>query len=100
LLTKYRAHLLVALALFVCAFASLHPYFDAEGYCGLAGCPDPSLSSHASNGASYSTACLAAVLVAAVAAPIFGRFSWRRWLPDHRRPAEAYLSPDTPPPRV
>ena len=68
-MTKHRAHPLLALALIVCAFVALHPYLDAEGYCGLGGCPDASHSSHAPHSGGSSTACVAAVLVAILAGP-------------------------------
>lgn len=94
MLINYRVHLLIAIAFFVCVFVSSHPYLDAEGHCGFGGCPD---ASHATG---FSTACVAAVLVAAVATPSFPRFSKRRWAAEHQRPSGPYLSPDTPPPRV
>jgi hypothetical protein len=93
-LIKYRVHLLIAIALFVCAFVSSHPYLDAEDLCGLGGCPD---ASHATGS---SAACVAAVLAAAVATPAFRRFFKRRRVAGHLWPAGPYLSPDTPPPRV
>src|SRR5215218_8386108 len=97
---SYRSQLLVALALLVFAFGSLHPFFDAAGLCGLGGCQKPVQSSHDSHSGGSSTACVAAVLVAAVATPAFRRFSKRRRVTGLRRPTGPYLSPDTPPPRV
>jgi len=99
-LTNCRVYVVVTLAVFVFAFASFHPYFDAAGFCGLGGCPDASHSSHGSHGAGFSTACMAAVLIASLATSAFGSFSGRRRAANQRRPAAAYLSPDTPPPRV
>ena len=97
--TSYRAQLLVAMAVFVLAFSSFHFYFDATGMCGLGGCPEPSHSSHASHSGGSSTACVAAVLVTFLTVPSLVPFSGRRRAADHRCPAEAYPSPDTPPPQ-
>jgi hypothetical protein len=97
--TSYRAQLLVAMAVFVLAFSSFHFFFDATGLCGLGGCPEPSHSSHAAHSGGFSTACVAAVLVAFLLVPSLIPFSGRRRAAKHRRPAEAYPSPDTPPPR-
>jgi hypothetical protein len=94
MLIKYCSHLLIATALFVCASVSSHPYLDAEDLCGLGGCPE------ASHTTGFSTACIAAVLAAAVATPPFRRFFKRRWVGEHQRPNGPYLQPDTPPPRV
>jgi len=96
---SYRAQLLVAMAVFVLAFSSFHFYFDAMGLCGLGGCPEPAQSSHAAHSGGSSTACVAAVLVAFLMVPSLVTFSGRRRAADHRCPAEAYPSPDTPPPR-
>ena len=98
--TSYRPQLLVALALLVFAFGSLHPFLDAADLCGLGGCPEPSQSSHVSHSGGSSTTCVAAVLAAAVTTPAFRRFSKRRWVTGLRRPTDSYLSPDTPPPQV
>jgi len=98
MMPSYRAQLIVALAVFVLVFASLHFYFDAVGLCGLGGCPEPSQSSHAAHSGSSSTACVAAVLVASLT-PSLVPFSGRRLAAKHRCPAEVYPSPDTPPPR-
>jgi hypothetical protein len=97
--TSYRAQLLVAMAIFVLAFSSFHFYFDATGLCGLDGCPEPSQSSHAAHSGSSSTSCVAAVLVAFLLVPSLVPFSCCRRAAKHRCPAEAYPSPDTPPPR-
>ena len=63
--------------MFVLAFASLHPFFDAAGLYGLGGCPEPSSSSHEVHGGVSSAACVAAVLAAALTvharATFFGR---------------------------
>jgi hypothetical protein len=93
-LIQDRSYLLIAIALFVCACVSSHSYLDAEDLCGLGGCPD---ASHATG---FSTACVAAVLAAAVATPAFRRSFKRRWVGGLRRPTGPDLSPDTPPPRV
>jgi hypothetical protein len=87
------------MAIFVLAFSSFHFYFDATGLCGLGGCPEPSQSSHASHSGGSSTACVAAVLVAFLMVSSLVTFSGRRRAADHRCPAEAYPSPDPPPPR-
>ena len=111
MLTCHRTKLLVALAIFVLGFASFHPYFDASGLCGLGGCPKPAESSHAATGGAnagghggtsggFSGACLAAVLAALLAAPAFVPSSARTRGARHLRPADAYLPPGTPPPRV
>jgi hypothetical protein len=94
-----RAHVAIMLMIIVVAFASLHPYFDAAGYCDLGGCPEASQSSHTAH-ASFSTTCLVAVLAASPVALAFASFFRRRRIADHSRPAETYLSPDPPPPRL
>jgi hypothetical protein len=96
---SYRAYLSIALAVLVFAFAAFHPCFDAAGFCGLGECPDASKSSEASHTAGFPTDCVAAVLLFVLATAAFAAFSGRR-AANHRRPAAAFLSPDTPPPRV
>ncbi|QIN81032.1 hypothetical protein GBA65_21545 (plasmid) [Rubrobacter marinus] len=90
------------LAVLVAAFLAMHPYLDAAGLCGAGGCPEPSQSSsHAAHGGGFSAACVAAVLVNSAATTLaFASLLGRRFVGDHRRPVETYLSPDTPPPRV
>jgi hypothetical protein len=93
-LTPHRTHLLV-LAVLVAAFVALYPYLD----CDAGQCPEASHLSHTSSAGPLAT-CLVAVLASTTAtlasAPLFkGRRADRR-----RRPAEAYLSPDPPPPRI
>jgi hypothetical protein len=92
-----RAHL-IALVVLVATFVALHPYLDEAGLCGLGGCPEASQFSHAAH-AGLSTACLVAVVVASGARPRASFFGRRR-AADPLRPTEAYLPPDTPPPRV
>jgi hypothetical protein len=92
--SSYRT-CLVTIALLVAAFVALYPLLD----CGPGGCPEILQASHAAH-AGLSTACLAAVLVGSLAAPAFASFSGRRRPVNQRRPAAAYLSPNTPPPRV
>jgi hypothetical protein len=97
---SYRAQLLVALGVFVLAFTTFHFYLDAAGLCGLGGCPELSQSSHvAHHGGGSSTACAAAVLVASLTVSAPAPFSGRHRAAKHRCPAEAYHTPDTPPPR-
>ncbi len=98
--TNYRAYVLVALAVFVFAFASFHPCLDAAGLCGLGGCPDASQPSHVSQVASP-VVCLSAVLAAAgAAAPAFYPSLVLLRAVRQRRPAEAYLAPEPPPTRI
>ncbi len=101
LLSSRRTYFLVALTVLVVVFVSFHPYFDAEGLCGSGGCPKPSHSSHATHSISFSTVCLAAVLVTSDAAALtFASFFKRLRAANHRRPSETYLSPDAPPPQI
>ncbi len=98
-LALHRAHLVVIMVL-VAAFVALHPYLDEAGLCGLGGCPAASQVSHAAH-TGFSTICLVAVLAASAAGVLaFASFLGRRRADDHPWPTEAYLSPDTPPPRV
>lgn len=96
-----RTHVVTLLAVMVGVFVILHPYLDEAGLCGLGGCPEPSQSSsHAAHSGGFSTACMAAVLVASgTAAFAFASLFGGRRIADHRRPIETYLSLDTPPPR-
>jgi hypothetical protein len=96
---SYRAELLVAMAVFVLTFSSFHFYLDAMGLCGLDGCPEPSQSSHETHSGSSWTSCVAAVLAAFLLVPSLVAVSGRRRVAKHWCPAEAYPSPDTPPPR-
>lgn len=102
LVTLRRSYFVFALAVLVAAFLALHPYLDAAGLCDLGGCPEASQSSsHAAHGMGTSATCLAAVLVASGAAALaFASLLGRRRVADQHRPAEAYLSPDTPPPQI
>lgn len=96
-----RRTYLVALAVLVAAFLMVHSYLDGAGLCGLGGCPEPSQSSsHAAHGGAFSTACMAAVLVASgIAALAFASLFGGRFVGDYWRPVETYLSPDPPPPQ-
>ena len=103
-LSFIRASLPLVLVVFVAAFLTFHPYLDEAGFCGAGGCPEASQSSHASHAgtsAGFSAACLVAVLVASGARALgFVGSSGRLLVADHRRPPEAYLSLDTPPPKL
>lgn len=96
-----RAYLVI-FAILASAFLTLHPYLDEAGLCGAGGCPEASQSSsHTAHSTSFTTACLAAVLAASGAAALaFAPFFVSLRAADHRRPVEAYLSLDTPPPQV
>lgn len=103
----YRTQLLVALAIVLFAFGTLDPYLDAEGLCGFAACPKPAQSMDvtpggANSGANggFSGACLVAVLAFFLATPAFIRSSGGGRAAEDRRPADAYLPPETPPPRL
>ena len=92
---------MVVLTVLLIVFVMLHPYLDGAGLCGLGGCPEPSQSSsHAAHGGGFSTPCTTAVLVVSGTATFaFATLGGRRRIVDHRRPVEAYLSLDTPPPQ-
>ena len=93
---------LAAFVVLVAAVLASHPYLEEAGLCGHGGCPEASQSSHATHAthAGPSGACLAAVLAAAGASvPAFFAFLKGRAV-RQRRPAEAYLVPEPPPPRV
>ena len=95
-----RRALLVLLVVAIAAFSSSDPYLEGLGLCGHGGCPEASQSSHVVHSGS-SGACLAAVLVAAgVAGPAFFAGLGLGRATRQRRPAEAYLPPDPPPPQV
>jgi hypothetical protein len=93
-----RTHLLV-LAVLVAAFVTLYPSLGvADHSCDAGECPQ------VAHVGTMASACLAAVCAAAVlsvpyAASVLGVFSKRRILPEPR-PSEAYLPPDTRPPRL
>ncbi|QIN85357.1 hypothetical protein GBA63_21820 (plasmid) [Rubrobacter tropicus] len=89
--------LLVLLVVAIAAFSSSDPYLEGLGLCGHGGCPEASHVSHVGS----SGACLAAVLVAAaVAGPAFFAALALGRAGRERRPAETFLPPDPPPPRV
>ncbi len=91
---------LAAFVVLVAAFLASHPYLEGAGLCGHGGCPEATQSSHAAHAAS-SAGCVAAVLAAAGGATVafFASFGLGR-SPRQRRPAEAFLPPDPPPPRA
>ena len=89
--------LLVVLVVVVAAFSSSDPYLEGLNLCGHGGCPE---ASHVAHSGSSGT-CLAAVLAAAaVTGPAFFAALGLRRATRQRRPAEAVLAPDPPPPRV
>lgn len=98
---RRTTRLLIALAVVVVAFVVAHPYLDGAGLCGAGGCPEPSQSSSHAAHAGFSAVCMAAVLVASGTSVLaFASLLGRRFIGDHRRLVETYLSPDTPPPQV
>lgn len=102
-LNSYRTQLLIALAIVVFAFGSLDPYLDAASLCGLGGCPIPVQSSDVAPGGAntgFSGACMVAVLAFFLAASGFARSSGDGRAADQRRPSDAHLPPETPPPRL
>ncbi len=93
-----RRTCLVLLAVLVAVFVSLYPSLGvAHDSCGTGECQQ---AAHVSTMASacLGAICAAAVLSAPYAVSILGVFSKRRTLSEPR-PNEAYLPPDTQPPR-
>lgn len=91
------AALAVVLVVLIATFSGSDPYLEGLGLCGHGGCPEASHVVHSSS----SGACLAAVLVTAGVAGLayFAALGLGR-AARQQRPAEAYLSPDPPPPRA
>ncbi|QIN84515.1 hypothetical protein GBA63_19100 [Rubrobacter tropicus] len=95
-----RPALLAASVLLVFVFLVSHPYLEGAGLCDDGGCPPATQLSHATH-AEPSSSCPAAVLAAAgAAAPAFFAFVGCRRASRQRRPLEAYLPPEPPPPRL
>lgn len=95
-----RPALLAASVLLVVVFLVSHPYLEGAGMCDHGGCPPATQLSHATH-ADPSSTCPAAVLAAAgAAASAFFAFVGCRRAAHQRRPLEAYLPPEPPPPRL
>ena len=97
-LTLRRTYL-VAFAFLVTMFVALYPYLGPMEHCGDhgEGCPYAVQSSHTTAAA----VCLSAVLAASpVAVLALAALRGRRVTGDDTRPADIFLSLDTPPPRL
>ena len=97
-LTLRRTYL-VAFAFLVTMFVALYPYLGPMEHCGDHGeeCPYAVQSSHTTSAA----VCLSAVLAASpVAVLALAALRGRRVTGDDARPADIFLSLDTPPPRL
>ena len=93
-----RPALLATSVLLVFVFLVSHPYLEGAGLCDDGGCPPATQLSHATH--AESSGCPAAVLAAAgAAAPALFAFVGCRRAARERRPLEAYLPPEPPPPR-
>ena len=98
MVTLRRTRLTVALAVLVVAFVSLYPYLDSAGYCDRGGCPEMAQLSHAHHADSPAPGAVAVLAASGAAAAALASAS-RRWVTEHRRPAEPCLPPEPPPPR-
>ena len=97
-LTLHRTHL-VAFAVLVTIFVALYPYLGPMDHCGDHGqeCPYAAQSSHTTS----AVICLSAVLAASpVALLALAALRGRRVTDNDTRPADIFLSLDTPPPRL
>ena len=100
-LTSRRTYL-VAFAVLVATFVALYPYLGAMGHCDIQGdeCPYAMQSSHTTS-AGFAATCLSAVLaVSSIAVLALATFRSRRVAFNDVRPADIFLSLDTPPPRL
>ena len=100
-LTLRRTYLVVLAALVV-MFVTLYPYLGLMYHCGDHGeeCPYAMQSSHTTS-AGFGTTCLSAVLVvSSVAVLALAAFRGRRIIDNYTRPANIFLSLDTPPPQL
>ena len=95
-----RPALLAASVILVVVFLASHPYLEGAGLCDYGGCPPLTQLSHATH-AEPSSSCPATMLAAAgAAAPALFALVGCRRAARERRPLEAYLPPDPPPPRL
>jgi hypothetical protein len=94
-----RRTTLVVLAFLVTTFVALYPYLGAMEMCDSGECPYAVQSSHAGSGG-FSAVCLVAVVAAATLLRAVAGLCWSRLSAADLRPAQLYLSPDPPPPRI
>ncbi len=95
-----RRTLVITLVILVTAFASLYPYLAGMDMCEVGECPYAAQSSHEGSPGSVAATCVSAVLASSVAMLAFAASRGRRFFVVISRPAEPYLSPDPPPPRL
>jgi hypothetical protein len=98
-LLPLRRTSLVVLAVLVAAFVALYPYLAGMDMCEVGECPYAAQSSYEGSGG-LAAACVSAVLATSFAMLAFAASRGRRFFVAVSRPAEPYLSPDPPPPRL
>ncbi len=98
-LLPVRRTFLVVIAVLVAAFVALYPYLAGMDMCEVGECPYAAQASYEGSGGLAAT-CLSAVLVSSAAVLASAASRGRRFFVAVSRPAEPYLSPDPPPPRL
>jgi hypothetical protein len=100
-LSNLRRTYLVALAALVAAFVALYPYLGGMGPCYGGECPYATHSSSEGSAGGFAVGCVGAGTVASAAVVLASAASrGRRADEAGSRPAQLYLSPDPPPPRL
>lgn len=99
-LSNPRRTYLVALAVVVATFVALYPYLGGMGPCYGGECPYATHSSSEGSGGGFAAGCVGAGIAAsAVVALALAASRGRRADAAGSRPAQLYLSPESPPPR-
>lgn len=95
-----RRTYVLALAILLVTFVALYPALDPMGHCDQGECPNAAQSSPMSS-AGLATMCVSAVLAASsVMVLALAALRGRRIVTAESRPEDAFLSLDTPPPRL
>ncbi len=88
---------MITLAAIVATFVALYPYLASTGSCETGKCP---YAVQSSQGAAGAGACVAVLAASSAVSFAFAAFRRHRLPAIDRRPAQLYLSPDPPPPRL
>lgn len=100
-LSNPRPTYLIALAALVAAFVALYPYLGGMGPCYSGECPYATHSSSEGSGGGFAAGCVGAGIAASAGVALaLAAFRGRRVGAAGSRPAQLYLSPESPPPRI
>ena len=95
-----RNRYLFALAVLVATFVALYPYLAGMGMCDSGECPYAAQSSSHTSSSGLASVCVGAVMSAVPAMLAFASLRARRLSDERSRPAQFFLSPDSPPPQL